>query len=100
MKLWEEGNITEVVREGRTIQNCIPNHQPQNAKQQLARYFMKLLFQGKTHATLQLLTDKGKGGVLHFHDTINNGDSEQITVKDVLKSKHPPGQAATPDSTY
>ena len=90
MKLWEEGNITELVRDGRVIQNRIPNHQSQGAKQQLARSFVKLMFQGKTHATLQLLTDKGKEGVLHLHDTINNGDAEQITVKDVLKSKHPP----------
>ena len=94
MKLWEAGNITELVREG------IPNHQPQGAKQQLTRSFAKLMFQGKTHAALQLLTDMGKGGILHLHDTINNGDSEQITVKDVLKSEHPLGQAATPDSTY
>ena len=100
MKLWEEENITELVREGRAIQNHIPNHQLQCAKQQRERYFAKLMFQGKTHAALQLLTDKGKGGVLHLHDTINNGDSAQITVKDVLRSKHPPSQAATLDSIY
>ena len=91
---------TDLVREGRAIQNCIPNHQSQGAKQQLARSFAKLMFQGKTHATLQLLTDKGKGGVLHLHDTINNGNAEQITVKDALKSKHPTGKAATLDSIY
>ena len=39
--------------------------------------FAKLMFQGKTHAALRLLTDKGKGGVLHLQDTINNGNSEQ-----------------------
>ena len=77
MKHWEEGNITNLVREGRAIQNCIPNHQ------------------WKTHGTLQLPTETGKGGVLQLHDTINNGDSEQI--KDVLKSKYPPGQVATTD---
>ena len=59
------------------------------------------MFQGKTHTALQLLTDKGEGGILHLHDTINNGEFDQITVKDVLKSKPPPqGQPATLDSIY
>ena len=90
MKLWGEGNISELVREGRAIQNRIPTRHPQGGVQQLARSFANLMFQGKTHAALHLLTDKGKGGVLHIHDT----------VKDVLKSKHPPGQVATPESIY
>ena len=100
MKLWEEGNIEELVREGRAIQSRIPKHRPQGSEQQLARSFPKLMFQGKTHAALQLLTDKGKGGVLHLHDIINNEGPNPTTVKDVLKSKHPSSRAPTPDSMY
>ncbi len=100
MKLWEEGKITELVSEGRAIQKRIPNHRPQGREQQLACTFAKLMFQGKTHAALQLLTDKGKGGVLRLYDSVNNGGPEPLTVKDVLKSKHPPSQAATPDVVH
>ena len=58
------------------------------------------MYQGKTHAALQLLTDKGKGGVLHLHDIINNEGPNPTTVKDVLKSKHPASRAPIPDSMY
>ena len=50
-----------------------------------AHSFAKLMFQGKIHTALQLLTDKSKGGILHLHDTINNGESNQITFKGALK---------------
>ena len=48
---------------------------------------------------MQLLTDKCKGNIMHLHDAVDNGGSEPSTVKDVLKSKHPLGQGASPDST-
>ena len=59
----------------------------------MARSFAKLMFQGKTQAALQLLTDQGKGGLLHLHDPV----TPDSTVKDVLKSKHPPSNPASPD---
>ena len=56
MKLWEEGNINELVREGRAIQSRLPKHQSQLQQQQLARSFARLMFEGKVQAALQLLT--------------------------------------------
>ena len=100
MKLWEEGDIPELVREGRAIQNRLPKQEPKGSEQQLARSFAKLMFQGKTQAALQLLTDKRKGQVLHLHDTVKNGNSTLTTVKDVLKSKHPPGQDFSPECAH
>ena len=58
------------------------------------------MFQGKTQAALQLLSDERKGYILHLHDTVNNGDSVPITVKEILKSKHPTSQGVSPESTY
>lgn len=55
------------------------------------------MFQGKTHAALQMLTDKGKGGILHLDSPVSTTDSKPCTVKDILRSKHPPGQPADPD---
>ena len=56
------------------------------------------MFEGKTHAALQLLSDKGKGGVLHLDNLVFNSNSECSTVMDVLRSKHPLGQAAHPNA--
>ena len=55
------------------------------------------MFHGKTQAALQLLSNKGKGDVLHLSDVVGNS-SISTTVKDVLKSKHPDAVAATSDS--
>ena len=53
-----------------------------------------MMFQGKTQAALQLLTDQGKGGLLHLDDPV----TPLSTVKDVLLSKHPPCNPASPDT--
>ena len=55
------------------------------------------MFKGKTHAALDLLASSGKGGVLHLDQPAN---SDSTTVSEILVRKHPPGQAASPDSTY
>ncbi len=97
-KLWEDGDISELLSEGRTIQSRLPKHRTHQEKDQLSRSFANLMFQGKTHAALQLLSDKGKGRVLRLSDTISPKDSTPCTVKDVLRSKHPPGQPASLDA--
>ena len=88
MKLWEQ---TELLKEGRAIQNRFPSSRHQGNEQQVARSFAKMMFQGKTQAALQLLTDQGKGGLLH----LNNPVTPLSTVKDVLWSKHPPCNPAS-----
>ena len=90
MKLWKEGSIRDLVREGRAIRSRMPKSHLHGGEQQLARSFAKFKFQGKTNAALQLLADKSKGDVLRLHDTVHNGVSEPMTMKKVLKSKHPP----------
>lgn len=94
MKLWEQGDLTELLNESRAIQNRFSSRhyvQPES-EQQVARSFAKMMFQEKTQAALQLLTDQGKGGLLHFNDAVTN----QSMIKDVLMSKHPPGNPASP----
>ena len=45
-----------------------------------------------------MLTKKCRGNILHLHDTVTtNNVSEPPTVKDILKSKHPPSQDAIPE---
>ena len=50
------------------------------------------MLKGKTHAALDLLANHGKGGVLHLGDRATPDDPHSLSVKDVLQSKHPPGQ--------
>ena len=67
LALWKDGNLLELVREGRTIQHRLRNNRKplsSNAEQQLSRTFSRLMFEGKTHAAIQLLSDGGKGGFL------------------------------------
>ena len=56
------------------------------------------MFEGKTQAALQLLSDKGKGGFLHLNDGVGS-PSTLTTVKDVLISKHPDAVRASSDTT-
>lgn len=97
MKLWEDGDISELLREGRTIQSRLPKHRSHQDENQLSRSFAKLMFQGKTHAALQLLSDKGKGNVLRLDEMITPKDSTPCSVKDALRCKHPLGQPASSD---
>ena len=97
LELWKEGDLTSLLREGRAIQARLPKAHPRRSEKQLSRSFANLMFQGKTQAALQLLSNKGKGGVLHLSDVVENS-SISTTVKDVLKSKHPDAVAATSNS--
>ena len=64
----------------------------------LVHNFTKLMIQGKTSAALDLLTRRGKGGVLHATEVMNDHDSHPQTVLDILQSKYLHAQAASPES--
>ena len=88
------GDLTNLLLEGRTLQNSLPKSGPSaNSNAKLARTFSNLMFQGKTSTALQLLTQQGRGGVLHVHDPVDASDPDSLTIIDVLKSKHPHDQA-------
>lgn len=88
LKTQKEGDL---VIEGRTIQQRIPKNRTPKDEQHLACNFAKLMFEGKITATLRLITNQEKGGILHINDTINTTNSDHIKVRTILKSKHPPG---------
>ncbi len=54
------------------------------------------MFLGKASAALDLLSEKGKGGVLSASDPVNPDDPASPSVVEVLRSKHPPAQPAQP----
>ena len=99
LQSWSEGDLKNLLLEGRTIQNRLPRpNTSKNGDAHLARTFSNLIFQGKTSAALQLLSQRGNGGVLHVDDPVDHSDSESQTVLDVLKSKHPQAQPASTDA--
>lgn len=63
LKAWKEGDLVD---EGRTIQLRLPRTHNTKSESNLARTFANLMFKGKTHAALNLLTNKGRGGMLHL----------------------------------
>ena len=59
LELWKLGDLTNLLREGRAIQDRLPNIHHRQNEQQLSRSFANLMFQGKTQAALRLLSRFG-----------------------------------------
>ena len=98
---WKDGDLAALVKDGRTIQQRFPKTRPQNVENEnrLAWCFAKLMFQGKTHAVLDLLANCGKGGVLCLDQPANPNDPDSKTIREALASKHSMSHPASPDSS-
>ena len=63
----------------------------------LTRVFTKLMLQGRIHDAVKWITSRQSGGVLHPNSTLTvNG--EELTVFEILQTKHPNYQDPHPDS--
>ena len=91
---WSKGDLDELVREGRAIQQRLPKQRSAKANTSLARSFANLMFRGKCKAALDLLTREEKGGILQLDEPAGPGKTNSPTVREILTSKHPPGQPA------
>ena len=93
---WVDGDINNLIQEGRALQARLPKpcFSTKNVNK-LERTFSNLMFKGKTSAALQLLSQKGKGGVLHVNDPTNSSDPNSQTVLETLKAKHPLAQPSS-----
>ena len=88
LQSWSEGDLNNLLLEGRILQNHLPKpNASKNGSTSLALTF-----------SLQLLTQNGNSGVLPVNDPVHQSDSESQTVLDILKSKHPQAQPASPDT--
>ena len=95
MLTWQKGNIRNLLEEGRALQSHLPKSYPSDRTNpnNLARTFSKLMFQSKTNAALQLLSQQGMGGgIFRADDVVDLGENTQKTVMDIFRSKHPPAQ--------
>ena len=96
---WDDGDINNLLLEGRVLQARLPNFSlPRKNENNLERAFSNLMLKGKTSAALQLLAQKGKGGVLHVNDPTNSNDPNSQTVLETLIAKHPQAQPSSPEA--
>ena len=91
---WSKGDVDELIREGRAIQQRLPKFRPAKSNNNLARNFANMMFMGKCKAALDLLSKDKNCGILHLDDPNDPNNPDSLTVRDVLISKHPPGQPA------
>ena len=91
LKAWDLGLVDDLVREGRVLQAHL--QRVRSATQaSLSTSFSRLMFQGKVRAAVRLLAKNSSGGVLDLDAVMPDGE----TVRENLKSKHPPGQPLHP----
>ena len=91
---WSNGDLEELVREGRVIQQRLPKLRPSMTNSSLARNFSNLMFMGKCKAALDLLANNNNGGLLHLDHPVDGNSTNSPTVRDILISKHPVSQPA------
>ena len=93
---WKAGNIKALLLEGKTIQQHLPPRNfAQGGTENLARTFAKLMFDGKIKAALHFLSNaEDAAGILPLDGRVSEG----ITVRDVLREKHPVSQPPFPDT--
>ena len=79
MALWEEGSISELVKEAETIQQQLTSSHKVLDDGSLAKRFATMVFNNNFKGAMSLVMDKGKGGILKLHES----------TKQEMKSKHP-----------
>ena len=97
LRAWREGNLNELVLEGRTIQHRLPRLPSYSTpKQPKARKFANLMHAGKCKAALDLLTSNSEGGLLHLTSQVDPTNPDSLTVRETLVHKHTEGQCPHP----
>ena len=91
LTLWRDGNLDELVCEGRVIQSRLRRKPSTKNETQITRSFTKLMFEGNTRAALQLLSGRDRGRVLNLNDSVDPSNPRYL-VRDALSDKHPPAQ--------
>ena len=79
LNLWQDGNITAILKENRIIQKKLPTDAKRTSEDS-ARSFSRLMWKGKVNAALKMLTKDHENGVLKVDND----------VYEELQEKHPP----------
>ena len=96
LELWTNGDIQELLDEGKCIQKRLRQAQSISNDDTTARTFRDLMLQGRVQSALRYLSRNTNGGVLKLEDLVParcaNGETVLRSTRDVLKDKHPLGQ--------
>ena len=86
MELWKAGNITEILQEGRCIQNHLSRSRKHCDKAALARSFQRLISTAKVNNALTLLSSSSTSGVLDLDEIIPDpfSNNPPRTTRDIL----------------
>ena len=98
LTLWKEGNISELLLEGNSIQQRLPVNSRSVKKDCIAKKFSKLMKMGKVKAAMKFLASS-EASILSIHDKLQTTGTQDSTetVLDELKAKHPPKHDVNPD---
>ena len=97
--LWRDGQLDHLLAEGRTLQERLSKRPPGRKKKvrvPAARLFADKMFQGKVKSSLDMLTNKSRGGLLQLNDMVTCPEGE-MSVRDILRDKHPSSKPLTQD---
>ena len=83
LRLWKEGEIDQLLLEGRMIQHRLTSGRRADPPDK-AKVFANLVMNGQINSALRYLSDVDGGGILPLTDDVMNQ----------LKEKHPPAQEA------
>ena len=89
MKLWKDGEIDELRREGRTIQGRLRSGKSWKSASDITRTFTNLMLQGRVASAMRVISEESTG-VLELDANLSEGK----TVREILKEKHPEGADA------
>ena len=99
--LWNDGNLTSLLEEGRCLQDVLFRSRRGGRKQgqeDQARHFADLMCLGKVHDALRLLSSGFEDARVHkMDDVIIMKDGSSTTVRDILLEKHPEAASASSD---
>ena len=101
LRSWAEGDIDQLVHEGRTIQRQLISITSRNPKQeeQSARTFSSLMMEGKVKAALRLISDQERGSVLLLDSLVSaTVDTPAKTICDIFLEKHLPSKPLVPSA--
>ena len=98
LPLWLNGDIEELLSEGRAIQQRLKKKFTTNGESKaLARSFSKLMRKGQIKSAIRLLS-KQQGSPLAVNTPVDMENFSDKTVLDVLREKHPSGKEANTDN--
>ena len=87
MELWKRGDLSELLKEGETIQKGLKSFNTKQSIAKISKVFAEHMQKGNVNSAIKLLSSKMQNGILPLNDETMN----------MLKQKHPKASKASDD---